>query len=272
MTNMENKNAQFAGSIPAAYDRYLGPVLFQPYAEDLAARLNVDANGSVLELACGTGILTRVLRDRLPATTRLVATDLNEPMFRNAAQKFRHDEAVEWQQADASSLPFDDESFDAVVCQFGIMFVPDKALSAREARRVLKPGGVFLFNVWDSMEHNDLGRIAHETITSFFEKDPPTFYQVPFGYHDQAEIKCVLEEAGFRGVRLDVVAKVGVASQPEDAAIGLVQGNPVAVAIVERDSALLPVITDAVAGALRKRFGGATIRAPMRAIVVEARR
>jgi ubiquinone/menaquinone biosynthesis C-methylase UbiE len=268
---MENKNAQFAGTIPAAYDRYLGPILFQPYAEDLAARLKVDANGSVLELACGTGILTRILRDRLPATTRLVATDLNEPMIRNAAEKFRQGEAVEWQQVDASSLPFDDESFDAVVCQFGIMFLPDKMLGAREAHRVLKPGGVFLFNVWDSMEHNHLGRIAHETITGFFEKDPPAFYQVPFGYHDQGEIKRVLENAGFRDIRLDIVAKVGGASRPEDAAQGLVHGNPVAVAITERDPSLLPVITKAVADALKKEFGEASLRAPMQAIVGEAR-
>jgi ubiquinone/menaquinone biosynthesis C-methylase UbiE len=268
---MENKNAQFDGTIPAVYDRYLGPILFQPYAEDLAARLTVGSNGSVLELACGTGILTRILRDHLPATTRLVATDLNEPMIRNAAQKFRQGEAVEWREADAASLPFDDESFDAVVCQFGIMFLPDKTLGAREARRVLKPGGVFLFNVWDSMEHNHLGRTAHETITSFFEKDPPTFYQVPFGYHDQAEIKRVLEEAGFRDVRLDVVAKVGGASRPDDAAQGLVHGNPVAVAIAERDPSLLPVITNAVAAALKKQFGEASVRAPMQAIVVEAR-
>jgi ubiquinone/menaquinone biosynthesis C-methylase UbiE len=268
---MDNKNAHFAGTIPAAYDRYLGPILFQPYAEDLAARLSVGANGSVLELACGTGILTRLLRDRLPGSTKLIATDLNEPMMRNAAKKFRPGEAVEWQQADASSLPFDDKSFDAVVCQFGIMFLPDKTLGAREARRVLKPGGVFLFNVWDSMEHNHLGRIAHETITSFFENDPPTFYQVPFGYHDHAEIKRVLEEAGFRDVRLDVVAKVGGVSGPEDAAQGLVHGNPIAVAITERDPSLLPVITSAVAGALKKHFGEGSIRVPMQAIVVEAR-
>ncbi|HEX8076773.1 MAG TPA: class I SAM-dependent methyltransferase, partial [Chthoniobacterales bacterium] len=180
---MDNKHAQFAGSIPAAYDRYLGPVLFQSYAEDLAARLQLGADSAVLELACGTGILTRILRDRLPAATRLVATDLNEPMFRHAATKFRQGEAVEWRQADAGSLPFDDGSFDAVVCQFGLMFFPDKTQSAREARRVLKPNGIFLFNVWDSMEHNALGRIAHETIAGFFDKDPPTFYEVPFSYH-----------------------------------------------------------------------------------------
>jgi ubiquinone/menaquinone biosynthesis C-methylase UbiE len=268
---MDNKNTQFAGSIPAAYDRYLGPILFQPYAKDLAARLKVDASSSVLELACGTGILTRILRDRLPAAARLVATDLNEPMIQNAAQKFGQGEAVEWRQADASSLPFDDASFDAVLCQFGIMFVPDKALAAREAHRVLKPGGVFLFNVWDSMKHNALGRIAHETISGFFDKDPPTFYQVPFGYHDQAEIKRVLKEAGFGNIRIDVVAKAGSASRPEDAAQGLIHGNPVAVAITERDPSLLPVITDAVAGALKKHFGKTTVRAPMRAIVIAAR-
>jgi ubiquinone/menaquinone biosynthesis C-methylase UbiE len=267
---MDDKNAQFAGSIPAAYDRYLGPILFQSYAEDLAARLAVDPNSSVLELACGTGILTRKLRDRLPASVKLIATDLNEPMFRNAAGKFQKSEAVEWKQADACALPFEDRSFDAVVCQFGFMFVPDKALSAREAHRVLKPGGVFLFNVWDSFEENPLGRLAHETIASFFEKDPPTFYQVPFGYHDQDEIKRVLEEAGFGKTRIDVVAKESGASRPEDAAQGLVHGNPVAVAITERDPALLPVITRAVADALKKRFGE-TVRAPMRAIVVAAR-
>lgn len=268
---MKDEHSQFAGSIPAAYDRYLGPVLFQPYAEDLAARLQVEENGSVLELACGTGILTRVLRDRLPATVRMIATDLNEPMFQKAAAKFGQGEAVEWQQADACSLPFVGGMFDAVVCQFGIMFVPDKALAAREAHRVLKPGGLFLFNVWDAIEHNELCRIAHETISSYFDKDPPAFYQVPFGYHDQREIKRVLEEAGFRDVRIDVVAKSSAASRPEETATGLVQGNPVAVAIAERDPSLLPIITGAVAARLKERFGKAEMRAPMRAIIVQAR-
>jgi ubiquinone/menaquinone biosynthesis C-methylase UbiE len=268
---MKDEHAQFAGSIPAAYDRYLGPVLFQPYAEDLAARLHVPADGVVLELACGTGIVTRELRNRLPATVTLLATDLNEPMFRHAAAKFAKGEAVEWRQADACSLPFGDDEFDAVVCQFGIMFVPDKASAAREARRVLKPGGVFLFNVWDAMEHNDLGRIAHETIAGYFDKDPPTFYQVPFGYYDREEIRRVLADAGFQDVRIDVVEKVSGAGRAEDTASGLVHGNPVSVAIAERDPSLLPVITNAIAAALKARFGEGELRAPLRAVVVEAR-
>lgn len=268
---MKDEHAQFAGSIPAAYDRYLGHVLFQPYAEDLVARLGVPENGSVLELACGTGIVTRELRNYLPVTVNLIATDLNEPMFQYAAAKFAKDEAVKWQQADACNLPFGDGMFDAVVCQFGIMFVPDKALAAREARRVLKPGGVFLFNVWDAIENNELCQIAHETIASYFEKDPPTFYQVPFGYHDQDEIKRVLAEAGFGDVRIDVVKKVSGASRAEDMATGLVEGNPVSVAIAERDPSLLPVITHAIGAALKSRFGGADLRAPLRAIVVQAR-
>ena len=206
---MKDEHAQFSGSIPPAYDRYLGPLLFQPYAEDLAARLQVDKNTSVLELACGTGILTRVLRTRLPSTVELIATDLNEPMFRHAAAKFRKDEAVQWLQADACSLPFGDQLFDAVVCQFGIMFVPDKALAAREAHRVLKPGGLFLFNVWDAMEHNKLGQLTHQTIASYFEKDPPAFYEVPFGYYNQEEIERMLKEAGFQKIETEVVAKVG---------------------------------------------------------------
>ncbi len=175
---MKVEHARFSGSIPAAYDRYLGPILFHPYAEDLAARLPINKTSSVLELACGTGILTRVLRTYLPPRVKLIATDLNEPMFRQAAAKFGKGERVRWLEADACDLPFDDRQFDAVVCQFGIMFVPDKALAAREAYRVLKRDGVFLFNVWDAMRHNKLGELAHRTITSYFKEDPPTFYRV----------------------------------------------------------------------------------------------
>src|SRR5205807_2738726 len=203
----------------AAYDRYLGPMLFQPYAEDLVARLPTKTTTSVLELACGTGILTRVLRTYLPSKVKLIATDLNDPMFRQAAAKFGKGR----EGTMVGSRPF----------------VPDKALAAREAYRVLKRDGVFLFNVWDALKHNKLGELAHRTITSYFKKDPPTFYQVPFSYHNRTEIRRVLKQAGFREIKTEVIAKIGKATRAKDVARGLVEGDPVAVAIAKRDPSLL---------------------------------
>jgi len=268
---VKDEHTKFSGSIPAAYDRYLRPLLFQPYAENLATRLAVNNTGSVLELACGTGILTRVLRTHLPSKVKLIATDLNEPMFRQAAVRFGKNERVRWLEADACDLPFVDRIFDAVACQFGIMFVPDKAHAAREAYRVLKRNGLLLFNVWDAMRYNKLGQLAHRTIVSYFEKDPPMFYKVPFSYHNRVEIRRILKQAGFREIKTEVVAKIGKATRAEDVARGLVEGNPVAVTIAKRDPSLLAIITGAVTAAITRRFGKRDIRAPMRAIVVRAR-
>src|SRR5436309_15716479 len=168
---------------PENYDRYLGPVIFEPWAKDLVLRLAGKKYERILEIACGTGIVTRRLRDALPATTEIIATDLNPDMFEFAKPKFRNGENVLWQPADASALPFPNCSSDAAVCQFGVMFVPDKAAAMRESYRVLRSGGVFLFNVWDSFEANPFGQIAHTTIASFFDPDPPNSYKTSFGFH-----------------------------------------------------------------------------------------
>src|SRR5690242_6913191 len=138
----------FAGSIPALYERYLGPLIFEPYADDLAERVASGAPNRVLETACGTGIVTRALARRLPAAAELVASDLNQPMLDFAAGQLK-DRRVTWRQADALALPFPDRSFDAVACQFGAMFFPDRVAGYREASRVLRPGGRFVFSVWD---------------------------------------------------------------------------------------------------------------------------
>ena len=175
---MSDNNAAFVGAIPENYDRYLGPVLFEPYAADLVTRLNLPKNAAVLELACGTGIVTRHLRAQLAPRAKIVATDLNDAMLAYARRKFDNSETIEWKQADATDLPFADQSFDAVVCQLGLMFFPDKEKAMRETYRVLKPGGVFVFNVWDAIEHNDLQHIAHTIISRFFDDNPPDFYQI----------------------------------------------------------------------------------------------
>jgi ubiquinone/menaquinone biosynthesis C-methylase UbiE len=264
-----DRNVLFQGAIPQNYDRYLGPVIFEPWAQDLVARLPGEKYERVLEIACGTAIVTRRLRDALPATTEIVATDLNPDMFEFAKPKFTNGENITWQQADASALPFPDCSFDAAVCQFGVMFVPDKAGAMCESYRVLRNGGVFLFNVWDSFEANPFGQIAHATIASFFDHDPPRFYEIPFGFHDSAVIGKLLQHAGFKKIEAFSETKPCRSTSAKEFATGLVRGNPVATEATERGVDPEALI-NAVAKRIAERFGEAPVESTMRAIIWQA--
>jgi ubiquinone/menaquinone biosynthesis C-methylase UbiE len=265
-------NTAFVGSIPENYDRYLGPVMFDPYARDLVERLKVPAGAAVLELACGTGIVTRRLRNRLPSTVQLIATDLNEAMFKYGAGKFGPEEAVEWKQADAIDLPFAAERFDAVVCQFGLMFFPDKEKAAAEIYRVLKPGGIFLFNVWDAIELNDLANTTQTIITKYFPDNPPTFYQVPFSFYDREKITSLLTGTGFKQLELSELALPAISDSASNVARGLLRGNPVITAIDERNEAKAEDVEAALASSIAAQFGVAPTRARMQAIVCSARK
>ena len=185
---MSEPFSRFVGEIPDNYDEGLGPQIFVDYAEDLAARVAATQPKDVFELAAGTGIVTRRLRDALSSECNLIASDLNAPMLEVARKKFQPAEAITFQEVDAMNLPFDDASFDVIACQFGVMFFPDKPASFREARRAIRAGGRYLFNVWDAMEANAYSMIAYETAATFFEEDPPSFYKLPFSYHDVDEI------------------------------------------------------------------------------------
>ena len=269
---MPTPNAAFVGSIPENYDRYLGPVLFDPYAADLASRLNVSTDASVLELACGTGIVTRRLRDRLGSEARLIATDLNDAMLSYAARKFKPEDAIEWKQADAADLPFADQTFDAVVCQFGLMFVPDKEKALSETHRVLKPGGTFLFNVWDAIEYNELAHIAHTIIADFFDDNPPDFYEVPFSFHDVEIINSFLSVAGFSEMKFVLLRLPAVSPSAEEMARGLVHGNPVINALRERSESSIPEIEAEIAAAVAAQCGDDPVRAKMQALICTAAR
>ena len=262
-------NVIFEGSIPANYDRYLGPALFEPFAKDMVSRLKHEQPKNVLEVACGTGILTRRLRDSLAPAVRLVATDLNPGMLAFAQSKFSESENLEWQEADAGALPFDDGSFDAVVCQFGLMFVPDKESAMRECHRILSSTGVFLFNVWDSIERNPFGQIAHRTIASFFEHDPPNFYELPFGFYDADLIRGLLERAGFKAISASLVRLPCLSSSAAEFAIGLVRGNPVSTAIQERGVETDDIIK-AVTREIARHYGAAPVESTMQAFVWRA--
>ncbi|HTB41122.1 MAG TPA: methyltransferase domain-containing protein, partial [Reyranella sp.] len=187
----------FAGSIPEIYDRFLVPLIFDPYAADLAGRVALAQPRDVLETAAGTGVLTRALASRLAPSTRIVATDLNQPMLDQASQR-QADGRAEWKQADALALPFGDGGFDVVACQFGVMFFPDKVQGYKEARRMLRPGGRFLFNVWGPIEDNNFADVVTQALARVFPGDPPRFMaRTPHGHHDVGRIREDLKSAGF---------------------------------------------------------------------------
>lgn len=270
---MNEHHAAFVGSIPENYDRYLGPCFFDPYASDIAQRVQDADPASVLEIACGTGIVTRHLRDRLRENVRLIATDLNEAMLAYAMSKPGADQGIEWKQADATTLPFANDSFDAVVCQFGLMFFPDKPKALREVSRVLSPGGAFVFNVWDSLEKNDLARIAHKTVSSFFELNPPTFFETPYGFYDRDVLQNLLAGAGFKDVRISVVSLTGMSASALEAAKGAIEGTPLLLQLNERGMSDVGPVVEAVANAVAQECGGdkpAHIR--LQAIVCEAKK
>jgi ubiquinone/menaquinone biosynthesis C-methylase UbiE len=268
---MSGDAASFIGNIPEEYDRGLGPMIFVDYAADMARRVTSLAPKRVLELAAGTGIVTRLLRDLLPESTLLTATDLNPPMLDVARGKFRADERVNFQPADATDLPFLNGAFDAVVCQFGVMFFPDKDRSYREVHRVLGHGGRYLFSVWDSHRHNPFGRIAHEVTGSFFPADPPRFYQVPFGFHAIDPVKESLIDAGFSDIRIHVVALEKEVLDAASFARGLVYGNPLIEEIRIRGGTHPDRIVRALTEALRREFA-ASGRMPLQAILFDAGR
>jgi ubiquinone/menaquinone biosynthesis C-methylase UbiE len=260
----------FSGSIPELYDKQMGPVIFEPYARDLAARLSFSGAAQVLETAAGTGIVTRTLLRSLPAAVSIVATDLNQPMLDRAAKEVSSSRVV-WQKADAQSLPFDDGTFDAVVCQFGAMFFPDRSAAYREARRVLKPGGPFIFNVWDKLECNDFANLVTAAMIDLFPGDPPLFLaRTPHGYHDKVSIIADLRRAGFVDVNAETVTLRSVAPSSMDVAIGYCQGTPLRSEIEARGADRLAEVTAAAGARIAARFGTGPVDAMMQALVIVA--
>jgi ubiquinone/menaquinone biosynthesis C-methylase UbiE len=268
---MKEADKIFAGSVPALYDRYLGPLIFGPYAMDLAERLVRLAPKRILETAAGTGIVSRAMARRLPDSA-ILATDLNQPMLDHALSQTKAVN-VTYGQADAQVLPFDDGTFDAVICQFGVMFFPDKAAAFAAARRVLKPGGRYLFNVWDRIEANDFAHVAIETLAKLFPDNPPRFLaRIPHGFHDKTVIERLLGEAGFSRIEIETLVKSGRAPSAREPAIGFCQGSPLRGEIEAFGPGALEKATDAVAAALAGRFGRGPIEGKIQAIVVSAGR
>lgn len=268
---MQRNDIGFTGSIPEIYDSHLVPLMFQPYADDLAVRLGGLSAGHVLETAAGTGVVTQRLAALLSPAVRITATDLNPAMLERAGMR-PGSGRVAWQQADALALPFADAMFDAVVCQFGVMFFPDRVAGHREALRVLKPDGVFLFNAWGELARNPISDIVQQAMAARYPADPPQFFaRTPFGYHDAAAITADLRRAGFAEVAVEVLDRTSSAASARHAAIALCQGTPMRGEIEAREPGGLSAATDAAEAALVARFGTGRLEAPTQAVVATAR-
>jgi len=264
---MSQKDAVFTGSVPELYERYFVPIIFEPYALDLARRVAARSPSRILETAAGTGVVTRALAQALP-NAEIVATDLNEAMIERARARLA-DPRVSWRQADAGMLPFEDGSFDVVCCQFGAMFFPDKVGAYAEARRVLKAGGALLFNVWNALSRNDFAAVTMRSLNEQFPDDPPSFMaRTPHGYHDHEQIRSDLSAAGFTSIVIEVVEAVSRAPSARDAAIAYCQANPMRAEIEARGS--LAAATEAVAAALAARFGPGPVEGRIEASVIVA--
>ncbi len=266
---MSDIDKVFSGSIPKLYESHLVPLIFEPYAADLKRRVGAMNASRILEVAAGTGVVTRALASIPNENMTILATDLNQAMLDQAAAVGTA-RPVRWQQADAMALPFDDGEFDAVVCQFGVMFFPDKARAFAEARRVLKPGGIFLFNVWDSLSDNEFADTIATAMEAVFPDDPPRFLaRTPYGYHDRAAIVQELAVAGFtKSPQIDTLTARSRASSAREPAIAYCQGTPLRSEIEARDASRLGEATDKAAAALAQRFGPGAVDGKIQTLVV----
>jgi ubiquinone/menaquinone biosynthesis C-methylase UbiE len=268
---MSQMDSKFVGPVPEMYDTFMVPLLFQSYAQDMAARVAALAPEVVLETAAGSGVVTRALAPLLGPKARYVVTDLNPPMLDKAKARQGDDARIEWTAMDAQDLALDDSSFDAVCCQFGAMFFPDRRLGFSEARRVLKPGAPFVFSVWDCLDQNDIPATVWQGVTDHYPDNPPQFFRrVPHGYFVPSEIKSDLEAAGFNKIAIELVTKESRATTARDAALALVMGTPLRMEILARDPGGLDAVTDAAEAALRKRYGDGQVAGKIQALVVTA--
>ena len=265
---MTSEVTRFVGSIPAIYDAHMGPMLFEPYGREVAKRLPRDVR-RVLEIAAGTGRLTRHLLAALHDDGTIVATDLNEPMLAIGAERVGADPRLTWRTADAQALPFEAARFDAVFCQFGLMFLPDKPLGLREMHRVLRPRGTLVLTTWDTLAKNRGSQVLHELANESFPSDPPLFMALPFSMADPDALRTLVRDAGFADVVVETVALPGEAESAAHLATGFVRGNPLWNQLVARgvDAAAFEA---AVAGALAAEFGDRPCISPLSAHVVTA--
>jgi ubiquinone/menaquinone biosynthesis C-methylase UbiE len=257
------------GDTAAHYDQFFGPLYFEPYAIEVAKRIDPTPVSIALEIAAGTGRVTRHIREHIPATAKLIASDISEDMLGEAKKKLSHLD-IDWQNIDAQQLPFSDSSIDLVVCCFGYMFVPDKPKAFAEAYRVLRPGGMFLFTTWDRLEHNAPSYISRSIAKEYLEEPLPESYNLATSMSDEVVIRPLLQDAGFSKLTIEKVKLFSVSPSAKEAAYGLVEGGPFYKEIKKRNPAWIDEIKIKVEKELAEKFGAAPMIAPISAVISQA--
>lgn len=269
---MSRNDREFTGSIPEIYDTHLVPLIFEQYAADLAQRTASINPGSILEIASGSGVVTRSVAPVLRSGVRHVVSDLNPPMLDRAAATQPFPDAIEWLPANALDLPLEDDSFDLVLCQFGCMFFPDRIRSYREARRVLRPSGAFVFNMWDRIGENDFANVVTNALAERYPVNPPRFLpRTPHGHYDTAVYRAELEAAGFTDIVIEPLDAISTASSPLIPAVAYCHGTPLRNEIEALDISGLDDATEHAALAIASYFGGTDVSGRIRAFVITAR-
>ncbi|MEO7523675.1 MAG: methyltransferase domain-containing protein [Ferruginibacter sp.] len=251
------------------YDQFFGPLFFEPYAIEVAKRIDPAPVSVLLEIASGTGRVTRHLRKRIPPSAKLIASDINEDMLAVAKKKLSHLD-IDWKKIDAQQLPFSDNSIDLVVCCFGYMFVPDKPKAFAEAYRVLKPGGVFLFTTWDKLENNAASYTSRSIAKKYLEEPLPESYNLATSMNDETILRPLLQDAGFAKISIEKVGLFSFSPTAKEASDGLVEGASIYEEIKKRNPAWIDEIKFKVEKELAEKFGAAPMIAPISALISQA--
>jgi ubiquinone/menaquinone biosynthesis C-methylase UbiE len=271
VTAPEESDTAFVGSVPEFYDRYMVPLIFEPYADDLVTRVRALAPADVLEVAAGSGIVTRAMAAGLNESASITATDLNQPML-DHAEAVGTAAPVEWQQADVMNLPFPDASFDVVICQFGVMFFPNKVAAHAEVARVLRPGGTYLFSVWDAIEQNEFVHVVEQALAELFPSNPPRFMsRTPHGYYDDGMLRADLAvSGGFPSVTIHAVDAHSRAATADIPAKAYLEGTPLLSEIEACDPDGLAAALEVSTAAIAQRFGSVDPVGKIRGFVITA--
>lgn len=251
------------------YDQYLGPIFFEPYAVEIANRIDSSSVKLALELAAGTGRVTRHLRKQLSPSAKLIASDISEDMLQVAKEKLK-EENIDWRIVDAQQLPFEDNSIDLVVCCFGLMFVHDRSKAVAEAYRILRPGGMFIFSTWDKLETVGASSVYRNIVRQYLTGPLPGSYDLPTSMHDESIVKPLLHDAGFSKISIEKVSKQSYCSSAKEAAEGLTMRGAIYHEIMLRRPESIEEIRELVEKELSEKYGAAPMVAPMSAVISQA--